>query len=1417
MVAWVTTLGSAMAQIDYRLEQQSGCSLTAGDDGQVAYRLESDRPLEWVGEGLREVGIVPGTALDDAGKAAARALADGADPSTGEVLVAPKMAVDPRAKLPAGPLVQAVRAAAERAGTTPAQLLDNPRAAARYARLQRGVAREQTRTDGPDDARPDAGQVVHRASVGDLQRVADAARIALEDVYDAGELAAAREHKDARVPVGNRGYDLTLDLPKSYSVLTAMADPETAAQLEDVYLDAVRETVAAVQQWAGYGMRGHHGDGHRAERVDGTGLLGWMTVHRTARPVAGQAPDPHLHAHLTFVNLVKGVDGKWSTIGAGGRDLHRHAHAADALVKARLRAVTRERWGMQWVRDERTGAWEVAAVPADLRARMSKRAGQVEARLQADGLDPGQASTEQAKTAAAKTREAKQRPGAGGNLRAEWHAQAAAAGVDPAALVAEAMPGAEHAPAPVDVPPATIAEWVFREEDGLTGHRKVTSRADVLAAVMDATRSGVADLAEAEQLVDAVLADDLAVPLPATGAVHLSNSARFTTADIVTAERTVMAAARDRHAGGQAVVPHDVLDLAVAQFEAANGFQLSAEQRAVLTRLACAGHGVDTVVGVAGAGKTTLMAALRSAYEATGKVVAGASTAAVAAANLQTEAGITSRTVASWLARIDDGQGLAGVDVLVVDEAAMVDDRHLARLLTAAGDSGTKVIGIGDPLQLRAVGVGGTFAAVHAMVNGLELTENRRQVDVDERAALNAWRRAERRAALQTWSDTGRLHVTGTAEQAHTDMLERWTQARAAWSDPHDRIEKLLLLAHTNADVDALNTAAQQHRQQAGQLGQGARYALRDGGHLLLHVGDQVMTRTNNRDLAVLNGQRGIITGIDGRTGRLTVERRQLGADGPELVRVSLPRGYVHDGGVQLAYAITAAKAQGLTAERALVYGNGMDAHVLYPAMSRDQHRADLWLALQPLETDADRARHGTPNTEAEARQRAVDAYASSVRNDRPDGIVLAELGETPEPILPRRLPAADTAPDQPQPTPRREPVVDVDALTARVDQLADAELRRPSERDLLRERLQRAGLDSAGLRTVDEQTRREVLAELRTIAAGEQPSGRFTREQLHEGLAVVRAETARRERQAATGAGGRAEHVPAGANAGHVPWQQRPYGAVLTEQLGAEITRAEQAAARIAAAEAERQRAEQARLAAARAGRGPAMRELEQQREQLQAAVGAAGQAEQHLQAARAHEATARQAREQIRALQDAERGRSRLAKTLRPRQQDVDHQVRQLADVAVQADHDAGQARAAAYPHEQLVRRTPNATERLAELQRHWPARAAQAMSADEQPPGTPAMLTAQSFPQQRRQTPEALLARAAGLRAEAQLREGLDPGVNRTEDGARQTHADRQAEAEQAARRAEADRVTQADYDYDHHYRHGPDIDRGPSLGM
>lgn len=243
-MAWVTGI-KAMEQVEYRLSGACGCDLEHAPDAQVAYRLGPD--MEWVGAGLAEVGLTAGTAVHPD---AARALMQGTHPGTGEQLVTLRRKTDPRSHLAAAPLIEAIHAARHGDEQDAAQhdgpVLRTREAAALFGRMERRAVKEGERC---------------RYAVQDLAEVADAAGVALEDVYGADELAAARQYEGWTVPNGNRGYDLVLDLPKSYSALMALADPATAAELEEMFLEAARETVAAVEGWCAYTLAGHNGDG----------------------------------------------------------------------------------------------------------------------------------------------------------------------------------------------------------------------------------------------------------------------------------------------------------------------------------------------------------------------------------------------------------------------------------------------------------------------------------------------------------------------------------------------------------------------------------------------------------------------------------------------------------------------------------------------------------------------------------------------------------------------------------------------------------------------------------------------------------------------------------------------------------------------------------------------------------------------------------------------------------------------------------------------------------------------------------------------------------------------------------------------------------------------------------------------------
>ncbi|MFI7455446.1 AAA family ATPase [Nonomuraea sp. NPDC049714] len=710
-----------------------------------------------------------------------------------------------------------------------------------------------------------------------------------------------------------------------------------------------------------------------------------------------------------FAGMLRGTDGTWGVFGDGGRDLHRHVKAAGTLVQARLRRLLSERYSIAWRRDEHTGAWEIAGVGAELRALFSKRGGQAAAELLAAmGLDDiavatTVASTAQRKAAGAKTRAAKDSVRAGPvDARTSWREQARAAGTEAAALTAAclaATPGLAQRPSP-----AEIAAWIWRPEDGLTGHTKTVSRADVLAEVMDALPDGVEGLADADALTDQVLryGPVVQVERPA-GAATLSNGERYTSTDITGAEQDGLAAARAGYGAGLAVVDDAAAALAIDAYQAGTGLALSESQRQVVERLVGGGHAVEAVIGVAGAGKTTIMAAARSAWESRGLVVAGAATAAVAAMGLAAESGIASRTIAGWLQRIERGPGLDGVDVLVVDEGAIVDDRQLATLLTEAARTATKVVLIGDPVQLRAIGVGGLFAAIHRQVEGLVLGENRRQRDAGERAALALWRAGKREQALRTWSQAGRVHAGRQAEDTMARMLADWQRARARYAgDVHAELAAVALLAGSNADVDRLNNAARAVRRAAGEItGPDTRYHQVGGRTLALAVGDHVRVHKNDYRARrghggadVLNGYRGRVRAIDDQR-RVLVEWRAPHPDGPRLQQEWITSDYIAAGGLSYGTAMTVAATQGVTVDRALVYGMHLDPHSLYASMSRDREAVRLYLPRELLETDADRARLGEPDGYPVELQRALAAYANMLQGDRADRLVTVE----PHPI----------------------------------------------------------------------------------------------------------------------------------------------------------------------------------------------------------------------------------------------------------------------------------------------------------------------------------------------------------------------------------------------------------------------------------
>ena len=87
--------------------------------------------------------------------------------------------------------------------------------------------------------------------------------------------------------------------------------------------------------------------------------------HRTSR-----AGDPQLHTHLVIPNLLRGADGKWSSVDS--RAVHRHVLTASYVYHAVLRGELTARLGVAWTTPEK-GITEVAGIPATYAGRFVRR------------------------------------------------------------------------------------------------------------------------------------------------------------------------------------------------------------------------------------------------------------------------------------------------------------------------------------------------------------------------------------------------------------------------------------------------------------------------------------------------------------------------------------------------------------------------------------------------------------------------------------------------------------------------------------------------------------------------------------------------------------------------------------------------------------------------------------------------------------------------------------------------------------------------------------------------------------------------------------------------------------------------------------------------------------------------------------
>lgn len=698
-------------------------------------------------------------------------------------------------------------------------------------------------------------------------------------------------------------FDVTFSPSKSVSVLWATAtNSQVRATVVAAHETAVTAGLAYLQANAGHTRVGRNG----VRRMDTSGFVIAQFRHRTARSTrpGERVGDPQLHSHCAILNRVRGVDGRWRTLD--GEAVYRHAHAAGALYAAVLERELSDRLSVSWAApDSRVPMREIVSVPGDVIARFSSRREQVldhfEQLLVEWAKVHGRTPTRGERAgmldeAAVRSRSAK-RKGNETDLHDHWRAQCNAdeqTATDSAAGCQLATDGGRMPAGSTQLTQAVVAS--------LHEQRSWWTRAHVFAEVARLVQEPTVEAIELE--VERIIGDCVELEPDRDHRYAQHDKTKFTSTTIKAAEQRVLTAAEQP-------APWTVEPLTTVG--------LGEDQTEAVTAICAGDYQLATVIGPAGAGKTTMLTAAANSYCAQGRPVTVLTLSAAAARVVTEETGLPASTIAAW--RVGQVK-LPRSGLVIIDEASMVPTLTLDQLIRVATAYDCRIALVGDYAQMGAPEAGGLLRDLAGLLGATHMTAVRRFHQPWERDASKQLRQRDPTTA-DVYEQHGRL-IGVTTHNAVATTADAWLDDIIAGNDS-------IIVVDTTTDAGIASARCQQLLASNGLLGQTAGVGV---GQIQICVGDLVQTRLNTNTIATSDGTRVLNRDVWRITGS-NPDGDLLATHTRTAVTAEIPATYARDH-VVLAYATTIAGAQGRTVDTGHVLVTPRTtAGALYVGMTR--------------------------------------------------------------------------------------------------------------------------------------------------------------------------------------------------------------------------------------------------------------------------------------------------------------------------------------------------------------------------------------------------------------------------------------------------------------------------------------------------
>ncbi len=775
-------------------------------------------------------------------------------------------------------------------------------------------------------------------------------------------LHAALDRKGKRLLVNDGGkiervggYDATFSAPKSVSALWGISEDALRVGIEQAQAAAVTHALDVLEANAAFCRFGKGG----AVRAPARLTVATFT-HGDARPAEHEDgdvfSDPNLHTHAVILNLA--FEGRFRALD--GKAFFAWKMAAGAAYHQAL-ANGLQALGLAIEPAGRNGLFEVAGVDKRLRQYFSARRQGIEEELEALGASSAEAPA-LAAAITKSTRRTKLAPDA--DRFSLWRGKARALGFEPKTLASGCVRSERQRELGSEANEALdkgrreaeIAATLAGIPNALTENESAFELRALHAALSSALVGAGEPVERVDKEIESLVVAKAIVALDHDQWGHET----FTTPEMLAIEREIIElsrsiAARSRIGASSGARPNQASVEAMLK-----GSRLSEEQQRAV-RAATSGEAITIIEGAPGAGKTTTLSVIASAWRSAGYDVIGSATAWKIANALRDELGVEARATDSWLARSAAGLPfLTDKTVLIFDEVGLLSSRQMHKILKVfeaayARGGSPRLIAVGDRDQLQAVGAGSGLRLLAAAVpvQGVKLIQ--RQNEAWIRDAILKFGHGEAEFALESFAERGHLHWQDGARETIRQLVGAWE--KAASDEPG---AGRLAIAQTNVEVRAINGEIRRRLRQAGAIAEKEIIipASTPSGHsvtLPIARGDRLrfLTRAVLASQEVINGSEAVVDGIDAEPGeeptiRATLGRRSVSFRPSDIADANGRARLAH------AYATTVYGSQGLTVDRAFVLASpAMDRHAIYVASSRARLSTDLYVDSRALDARA--------------------------------------------------------------------------------------------------------------------------------------------------------------------------------------------------------------------------------------------------------------------------------------------------------------------------------------------------------------------------------------------------------------------------------------------------------------------------------